>query len=538
MKKKIFSILFALILILLLKNTCYAANAGITCNDSATVGEKINITVTGSAVQWNLELKVNGETIAKSSEVDNVDGNKTINFSGQYTPTSEGTLNVTLTGTATEASDGSTIRSFESKTINVKKVEEPDNSSSSDNSSNNTTTTKSSEARLKNLGINPNDFSGFKKDTYTYDVKVPNDVTKVNVYAYAVDSNAKISGTGNVTLKEGENTVKVTVTAEDGTTQKTYTLNITRESAGETTDDETEQKSSEARLSNLGITPKDYDFSGFKKDTTSYSIEVPNEVDEVEVYAEAVSSKATITGTGKVSLNEGENTITVEVTAEDGTTKTYTIEITRKVSETVDDETEVTDDENKKVGLTTLVIKNFDMSPKFDSEIYEYTLGLTEDLTSLEIEAKTSDKNTTVEIIGNENLQLGENVITILVTNVQTDEVTTYQIIVNKSVLQDEVIGINWLKPSTWGKREKIIAGIVIVLIMMIAVAIVLKIRIAREDDEEDLDLPGGDELDRALAEHQELTEDTEIQEEEEKTDAEKAQEYFEAYSKRKGKHF
>ena len=170
-------------------------------------------------------------------------------------------------------------------------------------------------------------------------------------------------------------------------------------------------------------------------------------------------------------------------------------------------------------------------------------------MSSLEIEAKTSNKNTTVEIIGNENLKQGENVITILVSNAQTNEVATYQIIVNKNVQQDDSKEVNWLKPSTWGKREKIVVGAVVVLAMIIVVAIVVKVRLARQEDDDDLDLPGGDELDRALAEHQELTEDieeedtrvqetTEIQEDETKTDAEKAQEYFESYSKRKGKHF
>lgn len=543
MKKQIISILFAVILIFALKNTCAAASASISCDSTATVDEKITINVKVNAVQWNLELKVNDETIAKNYEVDNVEGNKNITFSGTYTPKEEGTLNITLNGTATEFSDGSTIKNFEPKTITVKakEIEKPVEPVDPKPA------TKSSEARLQDLGITPNDFKGFKRDTYTYDVEVPNNVSKVNVYAKTLNSNAKItSGTGNVSLKEGLNTVKVTVTAEDGVTKKTYTLNITRKLADETTG-ETGNESSEARLSNLGINPKDYDFSGFKKDTTSYSVKVPSDVEEIEVYAEAVSSKAKITGTGKVSLKEGKNTVTVEVTAEDGTKKTYTIEITREESSTVANETN--DDETEKLGLSTLTIKNFQMNPKFDIDTYEYTIGLTEDLSSLEIEAKTSNKNTTVEIIGNENLKQGENVITILVSNAQTNEVATYQIIVNKNVQQDDSEEVNWLKPSTWGKREKIVVGAVVVLAMIIVVAIVVKVRLARQEDDDDLDLPGGDELDRALAEHQELTEDieeedtrvqetTEIQEDETKTDAEKAQEYFESYSKRKGKHF
>ena len=128
-----------------------------------------------------------------------------------------------------------------------------------------------------------------------------------------------------------------------------------------------------------------------------------------------------------------------------------------------------------------------------------------------------------------------------MVTNAETEEVATYQIIVNKNVQGDTEIKANWFKPSTWGTREKIIVGIIGALIFVIIILIIVKIRLAKKEDD-DLDLPGADELDRALTEHQELAEDEEIKEKEEeeksKTDIEKAQEYFEQYSKRRGKHF
>lgn len=564
MKKKLVSILFALILIFALKNTCDAASASISCDSTATVGEKMTINVTGSAVQWNLELKVNGEIIAKNSEVDNVDGNKNISFSGEYTPTKDGSVEVTLTGTVTEASDGSTIRNFAPKTVTVKAKETtPTNpgtgeSSGSSGDSGSTSTSKSTDARLKNLGITPNDFKGFKKDIYEYSVEIPSNVSEVTVYAEPVKGAKVTSWTGKVSLKEGESkTVKISVTAEDGKTTKTYTLTIRRKTAEE------EENSSEARLSNLGIKPDEYDFSGFKRDTLSYSVEVPNELTEVEVYAETVSSKAKVTGTGKVSLQEGKNTVNVEVTAEDGTKKTYTLEITRKEATATEEPAE---EEQEKLGLSTLTIEGQEISPSFKTSIYEYTLGLKEDLNSLEIKAISNDKDATVEIIGNEDLQQGENIITILVTNSKTDETATYQIIVNKNVAE-AVAKTSWLKPSTWGKEEKMISIIVIVLVLLIIVATIMKIKLAKEDDfDEDIDLPGGEELDKALAEHQELAEEDETNyieaiankrqsdqtmtakddvenveetpEVEEKSDIEKAQEYFEEYSKRRGKHF
>lgn len=111
------------------------------------------------------------------------------------------------------------------------------NTSNNSASSNNNSTTKSSEARLRDLGLNPKqyDFKGFKPDTYQYNVEVPNEAEKVYIYATTKDSNAKVkSGDGNIALNEGENKVEIVVVAEDGKTKKTYTLNITRK-AGEQT---------------------------------------------------------------------------------------------------------------------------------------------------------------------------------------------------------------------------------------------------------------------------------------------------------------
>lgn len=231
---------------------------------------------------------------------------------------------------------------------------------------------------------------------------------------------------------------------------------------------------------------------------------------------------------------------TTEETTEETTNEEQPTEET-PTEETPVEENPTEEETSKVFGLSKLEIKNSTLSPKFDVETYEYTIGIKEDISSLEIEAVANNENATVEIIGNENLQDGENVITILVTNAETGEVATYQIIVNKNTQKEGVAKVNWLQPSTWGTREKIIVGIIGALILLIVILIIVKIRLAKREDD-DLDLPGADELDRALTEHQELTENEEIetikQEEKSNADIEKPQEYFEKYSKRKGKHF
>ncbi len=67
----------------------------------------------------------------------------------------------------------------------------------------------------------------------------------------------------------------------------------------------------------------------FSKFTSEYSLVVEYEVTSVDVAATAIASTATVAGTGTHELNEGSNTISVVVTAESGTVRTYTIEVVR-----------------------------------------------------------------------------------------------------------------------------------------------------------------------------------------------------------------
>jgi hypothetical protein len=70
----------------------------------------------------------------------------------------------------------------------------------------------------------------FNKNVTSYTAKVGNDTTSLSITATAADSKATVNITGNTNLKVGANTVKVTVTAEDGTT-KVYTIVVTRSDA-------------------------------------------------------------------------------------------------------------------------------------------------------------------------------------------------------------------------------------------------------------------------------------------------------------------
>ena len=85
-------------------------------------------------------------------------------------------------------------------------------------------------------------------------------------------------------------------------------------------------------ISNCSLTPS------FDSAITNYSCSVPSAVSKVSITGK-VADKAKTNDFKEVSLNEGENKITITVTAEDGTPKTYNIKIYRlsQANETPDD---------------------------------------------------------------------------------------------------------------------------------------------------------------------------------------------------------
>ena len=489
------------------------------CNNVSLATVSMSVTSNKSEVNpgetFTVTIKVSGGEGYVNISAENGKVDKTYEWIGNNSLTvnctagSSGTVKINVSGTIADSDTANDEKKSGSVSVNIKSATNSSNSNDQRNGTTgeNTTASKSNEARLKNLGIKPNDFSGFKKDTTDYSVEIPSNVSKVNVYATPLDSKAKVTGTGDVSLNEGESKkVTITVTAEAGNT-KTYALTIKRKKADET---ETQtQGDSDASLKSLGIKPEKYDFSGFKKDKTQYTVKVPKDVEEIEIYAEATSSKAKVVGTGKTQLKTGKNNLVVQVTAEHGTTQTYTIEVTR--GETEASATTTSNSKKDEFGLSSLEVEGLTLNPSFETGTYEYKVDLTEDLSSLDINAIATDDDTTVEILGNEELALGENTITILVRNEKEDKTATYQIIVNKNLSEKEKM--SWLKPSTWGREEIIKIIIIAVLIILVVIAVILKIKIAKEkNEEEDLEFPGGEELDKALAEHQVLSETAEMQ--------------------------
>ena len=87
-----------------------------------------------------------------------------------------------------------------------------------------------------------------------------------------------------------------------------------------------------------------------------------------------------------------------------------------------------------KIALDSLEIEGYELEPNFNQNTYQYKIKLNGDKTKLDVKAVSKKAN--VKIIGNENLKDGQNAITIIVSDKNEDNVVTYQIIVEKNVIE------------------------------------------------------------------------------------------------------
>ena len=385
--KKILLCTIVCLMIILIKTRVNATEITISPSNPK-VGDRITVTVKvpnvhTASVTANVSgvvsgtIKVVGGDLAGSA--------KTYSNSASFECKKEGKVNVNISSDSTAVLSGKYVEVSASKSINVSKK----NTTSNTTNNTNDTTKSSSDATLSNLGIKPNDFNGFRKANTSYSVTVPKNVEKISIYATPSNSKATVAGTGSKTLKIGKNTFSIKVTAEDKKTTKTYTLNITRKSEDETTSD--------ATLKDLGIRPKEYDFTGFKPTLTSYNVSVPNDVEKITIYATAKNAKDTITGSGAKTLNVGQNKCEIKVTSEDKkTTKTYIINVTRKEEKEEDKEDEKESEKEQNIvadGLKNIKVKDAELEPIFSQNVYSYNVNVPAGTKKLEIDTETTSKD-------------------------------------------------------------------------------------------------------------------------------------------------
>lgn len=227
---------------------------------------------------------------------------------------------------------------------------------------------------------------------------------------------------------------------------------------------EEEKKSDNAYLKSLTIEGQELT-PVFNKETTSYTMQIESDITELNIKAEAEDEKASVSIQGNKDLKDGENKVTVSVSAEDGTIKIYEITVTKN--------------EKTALGLKSLAIKDTDIASMFKTDTYEYEIYV-KDVAKLEIEAIANDETATVEILGNEDLQEGENTITIIVSSQDGKEKVTYQIKANKIIANVDTVA-NTKKEID--PKIYLYIGIGAVLLIALVIVIIYTIKHRNEDE-------------------------------------------------------
>jgi hypothetical protein len=204
----------------------------------------------------------------------------------------------------------------------------------------NSVTPRNSNASLVSLVLSSGTLSpAFASDTLSYSVAVPGAVATITVTPTPANAAAKIavngvsvpggSASGPIGLNVGTNLISVSVTAQDGVTTRGYWISVTRAAGG---------LSSNADLASLSLSAGAL-VPGFASGTLNYSASVPFAVTSLKVTPTVADAPATVKVNGStipsgspspsISLAEGQNSITLIVTAQDASVKVYTVSVTR-----------------------------------------------------------------------------------------------------------------------------------------------------------------------------------------------------------------
>lgn len=226
--------------------------------------------------------------------------------------------------------------------------------------------------------------------------------TMTATYKATGNGTATFNLSGDTTTESGDNSnvsgsKSVSISTPVATTPTTTTPTSTT----------TTQASTNAYLKKLTISAEGLN-PAFSKSKTAYSVNVKENITNIDVSATAEDSRATVYVTGNKNLVIGENIITITVTAQDKTTKkTYKISVIKSNNPELSD-----------ASLKSLIVEGLNLGVDFDPNITEYNCSEVEsNVEKLNILAYPTNEKAKVEIIGNDVLQVGANTINIKVTS-------------------------------------------------------------------------------------------------------------------------
>lgn len=298
-------------------------------------------------------------------------------------------------------------------------------------------TTLSNNANLANLIPSTGTLApAFNSATTDYTFTVPYTTSSLTITPSTASSLASVTVNGvgvtsgalsnSISLAVGSNVLTTSVTAQDGTI-KDYVVTVTRTAA-----------STNANLASL-TTSTGTMAPVFDAAVTSYALTVAYAMDSISIVPTVadgfstlqVNGSPAVSGAvaGPFSLVEGINTITTLVTAQDGSSKPYTLAVTREA-------------ESTSATLTGLVPSSGALAPAFHFATTSYTLNVTLETTSVTFTPTLTAGIASVQVNGLAvanntisspvSLNVGSNLVGIVVTSQDASKTLTYEVTVHR----------------------------------------------------------------------------------------------------------
>lgn len=151
----------------------------------------------------------------------------------------------------------------------------------------------------------------------------------------SVTFTVKPNQVGTCTVKISGTYAAYTGNSADVNYSKTISVNVnavasqnsnSSSSTSQTTTPKEDTRSKENALSSLSVSEGTLSPS-FSASTTKYTVNLEGDKTKITLSAKAKDSKASVSGTGEKSLKVGKNSFVIKCTAENGSTRNYTIDI-------------------------------------------------------------------------------------------------------------------------------------------------------------------------------------------------------------------
>ena len=337
------SIMVLLMLFIIMLSKTYAADLAISVNGN-------NVTIS-SEYTGKVNLSITGGTLSSNSVwVENNSQKVSVNV------TSENGATITATPETMSNSDGILVQ-VGSKSITIPGIKKPVEQPTQP-----TTPTTPTQPTAPT-------FSNTNKKMYATDKINLRSSWSTSSAATSVEKGTELTVTGTSTEKiNGYVWYRVSY---NGTKYvASGLLTATKPQVEENKEDENKEKSSNKALKDLVV--QNYKLSPeFTSENTKYTLEVTKEVDKLEITPIPEDSEAKVQIAGNENFKIGNNIVKITVTAEDGTTRIYTITVT-KTNQSGNEE------EGNTLKLKSLQIKEGTLSPSFDPETTNYTVEVSD----------------------------------------------------------------------------------------------------------------------------------------------------------------